>query len=113
MTDINKRAVDLAKMNIKLNGLEGIEAVQGNLYEKVSPGFDTILVNPPQTAGKDICFEMIKEAKKYLKTRGILQLVVRSKKGGKQLSDFMKAVFGNVEVTAKKSGYSVFVSKNV
>jgi len=112
MTDINKRAINLAKMNIKLNKIEDIEIKQGNLYEKIDDKFDTILVNPPQTAGKYICFEIIKQGKKYLKRGGFIQLVARSRKGGKQLSGFMEKIFGNVKAIAKKSGYSVYMSKN-
>ncbi len=111
MTDINKRAVKLAKMNIKLHNLK-IKIKQGTLYEKIDDKFNTILVNPPQTAGKDVCFDIIKGAKKHLKAKGILQMVVRPRKGGKQLSGFMEETFGNVEVVAKKSGYSIYVSKN-
>lgn len=111
MTDINKRAVKLARMNIKLHNLE-IEVKQGDLYNKIDKYFDAILVNPPQTAGKEVCFKIIKGAKKHLKKNGLLQLVARPRKGGKQLSDFMEKTFGNLEVIAKKSGYSVYVSKN-
>jgi 16S rRNA (guanine1207-N2)-methyltransferase len=111
MTEINKRAYKLAKMNVKLHKLD-IKIKQGNLYEKVNKKFDTILVNPPQTAGKKVCFEIISGAKKHLKSKGLLQLVARAKKGGKQLSEFMDETFGNIEVIAKKSGYSVYMSKN-
>ena len=111
MTDISKRAVKLAKMNIKLHKFD-IKLKQGDLYEKIDEKFNTILVNPPQTAGKEVCFDIIKGAKKHLKAKGILQMVVRPRKGGNQLSEFMEETFGNVEVIAKKSGYSIYVSKN-
>ena len=110
MSDINKRAVALAKMNAKLNNVEA-EIYQGNLYEPIKQAdFDVVLLNPPQTAGKEICFELIKKSKNYLKKDGSLQLVARHNKGGKTLSNKMQEVFGNLNVLAKKAGYWVYMS---
>lgn len=110
MSDINKRAVMLAKSNVQLNNVKA-EVYQGNLYEKIKQKeFDVILSNPPQTAGKEICFELIEQSKNYLKNNGNLQLVARHNKGGKTLSKKMEEVFENVKVIAKKSGYWVYVS---
>jgi len=110
MSDINKRAVMLAKKNIKLNNVKAY-ACQGNLYEKINENnFDAVLSNPPQTAGKEICFQLIEQSKNYLKNNGSLQLVARHNKGGKTLSNKMEEVFGNVKVIAKKSGYWVYLS---
>lgn len=112
MSDINKRAVTLAKMNIKLSNIKA-EIYQGNLYEPIQNYknyFDVILSNPPQTAGKEVCFKLIEQSKDYLKNNGTLQLVARHNKGGKMLSEKMKEVYGNVEFIAKKAGYWVYVS---
>jgi 16S rRNA G1207 methylase RsmC len=111
MTDVNKRAVKLARMNAKLNNVD-VEIKQGNLYEGVDEKFDAIIVNPPQKAGKDICFLIIEKAKKYLKKDGLLQVVARHQKGGKPLQAKMEEVFGNVKDLVKKSGYRVYISKN-
>ena len=101
MSDINKRAVLLSKMNIKLNNVN-IEVHQGNLYDAIKKNdFDVILSNPPQTAGKEICFLLIEQSKKYLKKNGSLQLVARHNKGGSSLQKKMQEVFGNVEVIAQ------------
>ena len=110
MSDINKRAVMLAKMNVRLNNVK-IEIYQGNLYEPIKQhDFDVILSNPPQTAGKEICFKLIEQSKNYLKNKGSLQLVARHNKGGKILSKKMEEVFSNVKVIAKKGGYWVYMS---
>ena len=110
MSDINKRAVMLVKMNCKLNNVEA-EIYQGNLYEKIKDkDFDVILSNPPQTAGKEVCFKLIEQSKEHLKTNGSLQLVARHNKGGRTLSKKMEEVFGNARVIAKKAGYWVYVS---
>ena len=110
MTDVNERAVRLARKNADENGVDA-DIIKGSLYEKVDGKFDTILVNPPQTAGKDICIQMIEKAVNHLKPGGTLQLVARHNKGGKALSKVMEKVFGNVDVLARKSGYRVYLSK--
>ena len=110
MTDINKRAVMLAGKNIELNNVKA-EVCQGNLYEKIKQNdFDVILSNPPQNAGKKLCFQLIENSKNHLKNNGNLQLVARHNKGGKTLSQKMNEVFGNAKVIGKKSGYWVYQS---
>lgn len=65
MTDINERAVGLARKNSK--GMGNVEVISGDAFEKVDRSFDAILLNPPQNAGKELCFRMIEEAKDHLK----------------------------------------------
>lgn len=113
MTDINERAVFLAKKNAKLNNVE-VEVLQGNSYlPLVERKFNTILLNPPQTAGKKICLEMISEGKKHLVEDGLFQLVARHNKGGSGFEKYMKEIYGNAETIVKKGGYRVYVSKMV
>ena len=109
MSDINQRAVMISKKNVKLHNLD-IEVIKSNLYSKIKDKFDTILVNPQQTAGKEICFKIIDGAKKHLNEKGFLQLVARHNKGGSMLEKYMKEIFGNVKQIAKGSGYRLYVS---
>ncbi|MBI2542200.1 class I SAM-dependent methyltransferase [Candidatus Woesearchaeota archaeon] len=110
MGDINERAVMLAEKNAKLNNVDA-DVCQGSLYEKIKGNdFEVILSNPPQAAGKDVCFKLIEGSKSHLKHGGSLQLVARHNKGGKTLSKKMEDVFGNVKAIAKKSGYWVYLS---
>jgi len=110
MSDVNMRAVKLARLNAKQNKVM-LTVRQSNVFEAVPELFDAILLNPPQTAGKKLCEQMITEAKDHLKQNGLLQVVARHQKGGRELEKHMKAVFGNVEERAKQSGYRVYVSK--
>ena len=112
LTDVNKRAIHLAKKNARLNKVK-LTVKSGNLYEPYKDEkFDVILVNPPIAAGRKICFKIIEDAKQYLKNGGTLQLVARHQKGGKQLEKKMQEVFGNIDVLSKKSGFRVYLSKN-
>lgn len=111
MTDINKRAVKLSRMNARLNNVD-VKILQGDMYEKIKGKFNTILLNPPQVAGKKICFEMIEQSKSFLKEKGLLQVVARHNKGGKEFSRKINEVFGNIKEIAKKAGYRVYVGEN-
>ncbi len=111
MSDVNERAVMFAKKNIKENKVKA-KAIKSDCFDKIQEKFDVILLNPPQTAGKKLCFKMIEEAKKHLNKEGSLQLVARHQKGGKSLQKKMEEVFGNVKAIAKKSGYRIYFSQS-
>ncbi len=109
LVDINKRAVKLAKMNSKQ--LKNVIVLESDKFFKIDNlKFDVILLNPPQTAGKKICFEMIEQARTHLNPKGTLQLVARHNVGGRTLLEKMLQVFGNVKTIVKKGGYRVYVS---
>ena len=113
MTDVNKRAVWLTKKNIDRNTLQNVKVKQGFLYKPVEYiRFETILSNPPITAGMKVVEPLITQATQHLVKDGLLQVVVRSKIGGKRLTKAMNRTFGNVNILARKSGYRVLVSKS-
>jgi len=105
----------MLKNNIRANNLQKyITIIPGDaklLPKKTKDKFDIILSNPPQSAGKKLCFEIIEKAPLFLKLRGSLQLVARHKKGGKDLSKKMQEIFGNVETLGRKSGYHIYYSE--
>jgi len=110
MSDINKRALRLARMNVKLNKVKA-DVIESDMFSKLNEKFDTIICNPPQKAGKEVCLRIISESKEHLTEDGLLQIVARHNKGGKELMKKMKEVFGNVEETFKKAGFRVYASK--
>ena len=112
LTDINSRAVKLAEMNLKLHSIKA-EVHQSDMFNNKhikNMKFNTILINPPQTAGKKVCCKMIEESRNHLLDDGLLQIVVRHQKGGKELSKKMDEVFGNMQETAKSAGYRIYES---
>ena len=48
-TDVNPRAIDLARLNGVLSGIDGVDLRQGSLFEPVdgAPPFNLIVANPP------------------------------------------------------------------
>lgn len=111
MTDINERAVEVSRMNIRKLHFKNAEARKSNIYDNITEEFDVILSNPPQTAGKDVCFKIIEGAFTHLKPEGSFQLVARHNKGGSTFEAKMKEVFGNVSRIGKESNFTVYMSR--
>jgi 16S rRNA G1207 methylase RsmC len=111
MSDVNKRAIKLAKMNSEANKLKNITIIESDGFEKIEGLFDTILLNPPFHAGMKICKELINRSFEHLKKGGTLQVVARHQKGGKTIQKHMNEVFDNCEDIAKKGGFRIYLSK--
>ncbi|WP_243676289.1 methyltransferase [Vulcanisaeta distributa] len=111
MVDINKLAVKLAAINIKINRVDNAEVRLSDLYSAVQgERFNTIISNPPITAGLDLNRRLIIEAKDHLKPGGLLQIVVPKK----LRSRFEEILYGNydiVERLAKSGNYIAYVAK--
>lgn len=51
-TDVNRRALDLARLSFALSGVSGVETRQGSLFEPVrDERFDLVVSNPPFVVG--------------------------------------------------------------
>jgi len=112
MTDVNRRAVLLARQNAERNHARNVEAHQGNLYQPVqNQCFDCILSNPPVSAGMKTVLALIQGAPAVLSCGGTLQMVVRSKIGKKTLPNAFTEAFGNCGILAIESGYRVLMGK--
>ncbi|MCD6266829.1 MAG: class I SAM-dependent methyltransferase, partial [Thermotogaceae bacterium] len=104
MSDINKRAVEFAKINAKDNNVD-VDIRWGDLYEPWKDmKFDMIVCNPPIVAGKRVWMKIIEDAPEYLNDGGSLQMVAYHNKGGKRMKGYMEKVFGNVEDIWKEGG---------
>ncbi len=108
-SDVNKRALALAKRNTKKYGVKAT-ITQSNVYDNIKETFNVIVSNPPQHAGMEICMRIIQQASCHLVKGGSLQVVARRNKGGARFSKLMEKTFGNVTVLAKKGGYWVYKS---
>lgn len=112
LTDINERALWLARRNIKINKVRNAKVIKSDGFSSLKGmKFDCIITNPPISAGLKLCYRLIEESKDFLRPSGILEIVARPKKGGKRLMERMLEVFGNCTTIAKKSGYRVYLSK--
>ncbi len=112
MTDVNMRAVRLARKNIKINRVHNAEVRCGYLYEPVKDlTFNCVLSNPPVSAGMETVKAIITEAPKVMAHKATFQMVIRSKIGAKTLPLIFSETFGNCQVLARKSGYRVLIAE--
>jgi 16S rRNA (guanine1207-N2)-methyltransferase len=112
MVDVNERAVRLARRNAEINGVQNVIVKRGHLYEPVKGfTFNCVLSNPPVSAGIETVKAIIVEAPRQMAGKGLFQMVVKSKVGGKRLCRVFEEAFGNVQALARGSGYRVLMSK--
>jgi 16S rRNA (guanine1207-N2)-methyltransferase len=108
LVDVNRRAVELARLNLERNGVRNAEAVEGDALEPF-PGalFDLILTNPPVRAGKDLIYRMIEEVAAHLRTGGRFAAVIGNKQGADSYRAKVREVFGNSADVGKGGVYRV------
>jgi 16S rRNA (guanine1207-N2)-methyltransferase len=112
LTDINHRAVILARKNAEKNKVRNVEVHQGNLYEPVEGlSFNCVLSNPPVSAGMATVEAIIRNAPSIMAPKAALQMVVRSKIGKKTLPEVFTETFGNFQIIAIESGYRILVGQ--
>jgi 16S rRNA G1207 methylase RsmC len=108
MTDVNIRAVRLARRNMELNRIANADVRHGKFYEPVkNQEFNSVLSNPPVSAGMETVKAMVKGAPCVLAEGGTFQMVIRSKIGSKTLPAAFEDTFGNVKILARGSGFRV------
>lgn len=109
MVDVNERAVNLARLNAKNNGIDAMVR-QSNLYENVEGRFACIVTNPPIRAGKRVIYSLFEGAKTRLLPGGELWIVIQKKQGALSAIKKLQALFEEVEIVAKKKGYYIIRS---
>ena len=111
-TDINSRAIDLAKQNAERNKVDA-DILQSNIYESVTGKFDYVISNPPIRAGKKVVHQVIEEAYDHLNQGGTLTIVIQKKQGAPSAKAKMEDVYGNAEVVKKDKGYYILRSEKI
>lgn len=104
--DVNRRALHLANMNIKENNCSNITFYESNCYENVNDLYDFIITNPPIRAGKKVVYEIVMQAKSFLKKDGQLFIVINKDQGAKSMVKDLNEIY-NVDVLSKNKGFWV------
>ena len=105
MSDINKRALHLTKMNAKKNNVS-ITTIESDGYLNINNKFDYVISNPPIRVGKKILYKLLIDTKEHLKENGKLIIVVRKEQGALSLMKDMKDYY-NVELLDKDKGFMI------
>ena len=111
MSDVNVRALELAKKNAERLGVsDRVEIVESDVYHNLNSTYDTIVSNPPIRAGKAVTYAIYDGAPDHLNPNGRLIVVVRRKQGSDSVFSHLKEIFGNAEILASHKGYRVLIA---
>lgn len=106
MTDINRRATDLARRNLARNGVSA-EVVQGDGFSGVTGTFDAIVTNPPIRAGKAVVYALFSQARDFLRPGGALYIVIRKQQGAPSALKYLREIYAGAEVIDRGGGFHV------
>ena len=110
--DINRIAIDMAKKNAALNGVDA-KYFFSDCFDGVDGFFETIVLNPPIHAGKEVMYKMFEEAKQHLTQNGAFYIVIKKKHGAESCLRFLQKNYECCEIVYKKKGVYVVESRNV
>ena len=110
MIDINNRALKLASMNARINNVD-VNIFESYIYSNITKKYDYIITNPPIRVGKKILYEILTEAKKYLKTGGHLIFVINKDQGAKSTMKDMEKYY-SVKLIEKNKGFYIIDCEN-
>jgi 16S rRNA (guanine1207-N2)-methyltransferase len=109
MIDINKRSLELARKNAKLNNVD-VNIFESDTYQNINNKYDFIITNPPIRIGKDKLYEILFNAKRYLNKDGELWLVINKNQGAKSLFQDLREVY-DVKIVEKNKGFFIILAK--
>ncbi len=105
LSDVNKRAIHLAKMNSKSNNLES-NIYLSDGFANINDTFDVIITNPPIRVGKEILLKLLNGSLEHLKNNGELWFVMRKDQGVKSILKILNEK-SNWEIMAKSKGFYI------
>jgi len=104
--DINPRAIKLSQLNAANNNIQ-TQVIQSDHFSQIKENFNTITLNPPIHAGKNLIFTMYEESYRHLLPGGSLYIVIQKKHGAESSIKRLNEIFGNCEILYKKKGYYI------
>lgn len=106
MSDVNERAIEMAKRNLNLNAVKNARVVYSDLFENISDKFTIIATNPPLRAGIEFMRKLIKGAKEHLYDYGRIYIVARKKQNAYKIFEILGEDF-DARIVEKGGGYVV------
>jgi 16S rRNA (guanine1207-N2)-methyltransferase len=109
LTDVNRRAIGLARRNVIRNRITNAEVRPGSLFAPVGDDrFDVIATNPPFHAGREVVLQLLSEAPDHLTEDGRLLVVGKGSQGILFYQAWLSEHWAqSVEVLARGGGYRV------
>lgn len=111
MVDVNKRSIDLAIKNGKLNNVT-INVFESDGFKNITKKYDYIVTNPPIRVGKNKLYELLFQAKNHLKNNGIMYLVINKDQGAKSVIKDLSKEY-ETSIINKNKGFYIIEAKNI
>jgi 16S rRNA (guanine1207-N2)-methyltransferase len=118
LIDTNKRALWCTRENIKYNLPERsgkVSVVHGSYFKPIQNKnikFNAIYTNPPLRNGRKEFLSLCRDIPSFLKRNGQFQFVIKKKMGANYIFNYLTQnlsdLYGNIEVTFKRSGFWIF-----
>jgi 16S rRNA (guanine1207-N2)-methyltransferase len=106
LADVNPRALACAEINCRENGVEA-EIVLSDCFDGIPGRFDTIALNPPIHAGKDVVYRMFAGAREHLNPGGGFYAVMLDKHGAADAAAKLAGIFEACATLYRKKGLRV------
>ncbi len=107
MSDVNERAVFLAKKNLLLNKTKA-KVVLSDGFEKLQNTYDLIVTNPPIRIGKERLYNLFLNASLHLNENGSFYLVINKKHGAGSAEKYLSSIFSHVNLVGRAKGFHVY-----
>lgn len=108
LVDINERAVALASLNARDNGLgDRVRVWVSDQLATVTDQYDVVVTNPPIRAGKGVVLGIYAGAYQVLAPGGRLYVVIQKKQGAPSTKAALEDLFGNCRIVNRQSGYHI------
>ncbi|MFB1051365.1 class I SAM-dependent methyltransferase [Paraliobacillus sp. JSM ZJ581] len=112
LSDINERALELAKGNAEKNQIKNVSFYLGDRLEAVPRrDYAAIVINPPIRAGKQTVYQMFEDSYEALSVNGELWIVIQKKQGAPSAIKKLNEQFRSVEIVKKNKGYFIIKAK--
>ncbi|MDO4465593.1 MAG: methyltransferase [Bacillota bacterium] len=108
MIDINQRATELAKKNMKSLGFNANVLCQDGIQEGL---FDCILLNPPIRTGKKVIYSLFDQCVEHINEQGQIWIVMRKQHGAQSAIHYFEEKGCVVKRVNRDKGYWIFVVK--
>jgi len=107
MSDINRIALSYADKNSRINNVKA-ECIHSDGFENLIGKYNSIVLNPPIHAGKEVMYRLYTEAAAHLVSGGALYIVIHKKHGAESTLEALKGIFSECVTLYKKKGLYVF-----
>ena len=107
MSDINRIALEYAAKNARLNNVEA-KCIHSDGFELITHKYNTIVLNPPIHAGKEVMYRLYAGAARHLLPDGAFYIVIHKKHGAESTLKVLKEYFRECQTLYKKKGVYVF-----